>query len=246
MAIISDRYLGFQIDDNGWTASQEIWVDFDDTFTIAQQLKGGWQTIDGDYVYLGPAICFYIPTIVVRSVQINWEGKGNRAQLMVQYGKRDKQDTPGSEQIDEISVGVSVETITFPNGDYEWSGGDKNGKPLSANDVQPAIQVPNFAISLKRKGYAFLPLNELFSTVGRMNADTLLGAFSPGTAIMLGAESDFKQTNEGNDQWDIAYKILVKPYGVDKFFDGTGFSQIQKKGGGPPLIESAAFSSLLG
>jgi len=218
----------------GYGEHRVLLCDWDDRYTLAQQLMG-YVTDDGGTYYKPQKHPEFDQALVVR---VTIEPKGTpadtgdtqrlgwtHAQLTVEYGNRDDGSISNSTALVTESLEPAAEVITMPDTQLYWDNGQ--AEPLKPDGVE----APTFVLRMcewiyTRHQVLDLP-SQLFSAVGTVNQFALtsnsLGATFPVWTLLYSMPRLTRTlTVRGWTAWEIEMRFTYRPNSWFKFLKGDG------------------------
>ena len=225
-------------------------------YTVANALIGGYSMLG---LWTPPASYPYSWNLTVKDVKIKSVGEvfGSPGYVFLDVSyetpKPEDQEQNPADPVDlfTVSVSVSAEGVTIPNGDFKWAD---NNEPLTDEDIALQKWIPAIEVNLKCGRMLKLKTSTCASKAGKINSANFKipndDTFGAETVLFLTASGEQKKTSEGFDFASRDLKFMIRPDGWNKLWRPATSGYV---GGGaagawvataPPIYESTTFTDL--
>ena len=179
------------------------------------------------------------PNLVCNNVQIEPKDPPifSVAIVTLSFGK-----PPAGPEGGEISLGISAETLSLPDGSWKWTSGSKSGDVLTDKDVEPFMIVPSIDYQVKypyMDASSFVP-GTWAGIIGQIN--TVIGC----SALYVGSDATVSFDSAMVPHYSVTHHVALKASGRswNEFFDGTEWATIGDVDSSDPPYSTTSFSSL--
>lgn len=122
-----------------------------------------------------------------------------------------------------ISIAMSADIMTLPSRPLVFDT-LYSGNPVKPTE-SPGLVYPKAEITIVSHQIPELPLDIVFSMIGKLNNAVFLGC-AIGTVLFVGANQNRQRTSAGDKAWEVEYKFIYRPVDWNKFYSpapGVGF-----------------------
>lgn len=211
-------------DSNGFKATRILMCAWPERLMLARQLKGGYQQIGSDTVYLTPAAYPWYPSARVNSLDIKNEGQPENPLSTERYEKAVltvNYSVPKAEEetlVDE-SIEPAAEFLTLPVNNLYWGIGENKVALSDAEAPGYLIQMYDWVYTIKYSRDLPNWVDELEGCVNSatVRSKSLNRTYPPETLLAGKPKADRVVTTFGDKGWTITCRFTRRNFGWNLF-----------------------------